>query len=300
MKKTLLFVSLFAASASFAQNCSKLFISEYVEGSGNDKGLELYNPTSSPINLSGYSIERHSNGASDAGNGGVLQLNGVIEAFSTFVIVNGQTTGTANSPAVTPALQQLADLLDGAYPAPTYMNGNDAILLKNGSTIIDILGKSGDASIASSDGWSDAFPYDGSAGVIWTENHTLIRKPTVLEGVSTNPTTFIVTTEWDSLPSNTWSNLGLHTCNCGLGINKINKIEFSVFPNPSNSKVYVNSEANFTSISLVNMVGKEVLALNNLNTSSTILNVATLEKGIYIVRITNSDATISNKQIVVE
>ena len=40
MKKNLLLLSFFTATFSFAQNCSQLFISEYVEGSGNNKALE--------------------------------------------------------------------------------------------------------------------------------------------------------------------------------------------------------------------------------------------------------------------
>ena len=42
--------------------CADLFFSEYVEGTGQSKALEIYNPTSSPINLGDYSIERYPNG----------------------------------------------------------------------------------------------------------------------------------------------------------------------------------------------------------------------------------------------
>lgn len=62
MKKTLLLFSLvFTANLLMAQ-CSDLFISEYVEGYANNKALEIYNPTSSAINLSDYSVARFSNG----------------------------------------------------------------------------------------------------------------------------------------------------------------------------------------------------------------------------------------------
>jgi predicted extracellular nuclease len=300
MKKTLLFVSLFVASASFAQDCSELFISEYVEGSGNDKAIEIYNPTGQPINLSGYSIARYSNGESFIAAGAETALTGVIESNSTFVLVNGQTTTQGTSPACSPALQLLADQLDNAHPAPTYMNGNDAIVLFKNGVAIDHFGKTGQSEMQGSQAWSDEFPYDGSAGTRWTKDHSLQRKATVLKGVATNPDVFIVTTEWDSLPKDTWTNLGMHTCNCFASINKINSNEFSVYPNPSNSKVYLKSVSTFTSVSLVNVLGQEVLTLNNLNTNAATLNVANLEKGIYVVRIKNSDATISNKQIVVE
>ncbi len=43
--------------------CDDLFFSEYVEGSANNKALEIYNPTNAAINLSEYGIARYSNGA---------------------------------------------------------------------------------------------------------------------------------------------------------------------------------------------------------------------------------------------
>ncbi|PJB59725.1 MAG: nuclease, partial [Bacteroidetes bacterium CG_4_9_14_3_um_filter_41_19] len=52
MKKLLLLlVVAFFATFSFAQECSNLFISEYVEGSGNNKAIEIYNPTPNSIDL---------------------------------------------------------------------------------------------------------------------------------------------------------------------------------------------------------------------------------------------------------
>ena len=47
------------------QRCnSELFISEYMEGSGNNKAVEIYNPTSSTVNLSGYTLYLVGNGGS--------------------------------------------------------------------------------------------------------------------------------------------------------------------------------------------------------------------------------------------
>ena len=42
--------ALFFVSASAFSQCNDLFISEYVEGSGNNKALEIYNPTNEAIN----------------------------------------------------------------------------------------------------------------------------------------------------------------------------------------------------------------------------------------------------------
>ncbi len=47
------------------EQVSDLFFSEYVEGSSNNKALEIYNPTNSSINLSGYVLKGSSNDATN-------------------------------------------------------------------------------------------------------------------------------------------------------------------------------------------------------------------------------------------
>ncbi|NBU90427.1 MAG: T9SS C-terminal target domain-containing protein, partial [Flavobacteriia bacterium] len=296
-------LSFFAATFSFAQNCSQLFISEYVEGSGNNKALEIYNPTASAIDLSGYRIERFSNGSGTSAAGGVLNLSGSIAANSAFVIANGQITTSTSSPACDPILQAMADQLDGVYPAPTYMNGNDAIALFNGSIMIDLLGKTGQASITSSSGWGDVFPYDGSVGAVWTENHTLVRKATVQIGVSANPTTFIVSNEWDSLPQNTWSNLGTHVCSCISGISDLaNSVSFVIYPNPSADGLFnISSSESLEFIEVVNILGQVVIReKKSSNTKLSTIDSSLLTKGIYSVRLYFSDASIAQANIIIQ
>ncbi|HPG32785.1 MAG TPA: lamin tail domain-containing protein, partial [Lentimicrobium sp.] len=124
-----LVVVFFTAIFATAQTPTDLFFSEYVEGSGNNKALEIYNPTNQTIDLSVYYVLRFSNGSSTFAEGGATRLSGTLAPYQTFVLVNGQTSSTSSSPACSPVLQALADQLDGAYPAPTYMNGNDAMAL---------------------------------------------------------------------------------------------------------------------------------------------------------------------------
>ena len=45
---------------------------------------------------------------------------------------------------------------------------------------------------------------------------TLTRKFEITEGVTENPTVFDPTIEWDSLPNNTFTNLGNHECECNV------------------------------------------------------------------------------------
>ena len=292
MKKLVLSVFALAAYVSVNAQCNELFISEYVEGSGNNKALGIYNPTASPINLSGYNVQRFSNGASTSSAGGTLNLSGTIAPYDEFVVVNGQTTGTSTSPACSPALQALADQLDGVYPAPTYMNGNDAIALFHGSTMIDLMGKIGDAAMTTGYGWSDQFPYDGSAGEIWTENHTLIRHHDVTTGVTTNPSPeFIVTAQWDSLPEDTWSQLGFHVCDCAssTGIRENHDIVSLVaYPNPSTADHFnISGGEAINMIEVVNVIGQNVLTQEEKKNQKTAVVATTgLPAGVYFVRVT--------------
>jgi hypothetical protein len=173
------------------------------------------------------------------------------------------------------------------------MNGNDAIVLFNGATIIDIFGKTGDAAMTPStaNGWSQNSPYDGSpgSGVVWTQDHTLFRHSNVTQGVTVNPSPeFIVTTEWDSLAKNTWTGLGSHTCNCFTGIKEIdNAVSVLVYPNPSNLE-YVNvstSEA-IISVHVFNTIGQEVIVKEGNKIEKTMtLETTKLPKGVYIVKV---------------
>ena len=142
MKKSLLTFSLFAMGGLFAQDCSDLFISEYVEGWSNNKALEIYNPTSSPINLSGYFVARYSNGSTTATGTNAIQLVGTIAPYDVYVAVldKRDPAGTGQEAPIWDSLQARAD---GFY-APVYntnnsfyWNGNDAVMLAKGTLSAD-------------------------------------------------------------------------------------------------------------------------------------------------------------------
>jgi hypothetical protein len=230
MKKTLLFLGMLS-SVAYAQDCSKIFISEYVEGWSNNKALEIYNPTNQVIDLSQYFVARYSNGSSSATNANAVQLSGTIAAHDVFVAVldKRDPNGTGQE---APIWDSLLVRADGFY-APVYntsnsfyWNGNDAILLAKGTLtgpstssvttatgfqIIDVFGKIGEnpanstGSSSNNDGaWSSGFPYNTGIGVQMTSDHSLIRKSTVKAGVTANPTFFNPLGEWDSIPAVTY------------------------------------------------------------------------------------------------
>jgi hypothetical protein len=292
MKKLLLLsLCALAASQSMAQ-CNELFISEYVEGGGNDKAIEIYNPTSNPITLSNYRLVRYSNGSALGSDS--LTLSGTILPHDVWVITNGQTTSTSTSPAVSPGLMALGDQWDGAYPAPTYMNGNDALALIKISprTTVDVFGKIGedpDTQIPNYTGfgWPDANMAD------WTKDHTLQRKATVMGGDMNGSDAFNPSVQYDSLPKDTWTGLGTHNCNCPLGINEsAQSLKVSVFPNPavSDGKFIVSAGEAIEEIEIFNTIGQVVRTVKGTNNEKQ-LSVPTqgLRAGLYFVRSTFSN-----------
>lgn len=286
-----LIATLFIGHAIYAQGCTELFFSEYCEGSGNNKGLEIYNPTTEAIDLSDYTVQRYSNGAQAASD--ETSLVGTIQPYGTFVIVNGQTEdvdlgGGQISPAVDPEMQNYADQLDNPYPAPTYMNGNDAIVLLKGTNIIvDIFGKPGqDPGVAWTD--NEEAGYTDSDGGAWlTANKTLRRKSTVTDGVTSVPVLFNTFVEWDSLPSNTWDGLGVHFCLCDPNFveNEEIEIDFNIFPNPSTEgRINLTSNLSIEKVELFDQSGRKVAEeVFTGSQRNVVVLTDELEKGIYVV-----------------
>lgn len=239
MKKTLLGLSLVTlALAGKAQNCSDLFISEYVEGTGNNKALELYNGSALPISLANYRILRHDNGNSSftAIEGEMaLPTNIIMQPYSTYVIALNLTdpNGTGQFAPIDPVLEAKADTLlcpgcatGTGNSRVMCFNGDDALALqKNVGGVwnnIDIFACRGEqptnsaGTVSPTAGWTSLAPYASMpAGYnssvsgpyfkqYWTQDKTLRRKATVKTGVSVNPAfnSFNASVEWDSTSTN--------------------------------------------------------------------------------------------------
>src|SRR5690625_2199589 len=139
MRKILLVCGLMLGGVVAAQEeCSELFISEYVEGWSNNKALEIYNPTDQPIDLSEYVVVRYSNGAGFASSANAVQLSGTIQPYDVYVVVldKRDPDGTGQEAPVWDELQAKAD---GFYcpnyntSNAMYFNGNDAMTLEKGT-----------------------------------------------------------------------------------------------------------------------------------------------------------------------
>ena len=143
MKTLFTLFTVFSLGVVIAQtNCSQIFISEYVEGWSNNKALEIYNPTSAPVNLSQFFVARYSNGSSTATVGNAIQLSGTIAPHSVYVAVLQKLDplGVGQEAPVWDSLQSRADGFycpDYAVSNCFYWNGNDAVMLAKGTLPTD-------------------------------------------------------------------------------------------------------------------------------------------------------------------
>jgi len=196
-----------------AATATDLIISEYIEGSSNNKALEIYNGTGVDVDLSDYTIHLYSNGATVPSTTYILEMSGTL--------ANGDVYIVANSGAAAEVLA-IADITSTV----TYYNGDDAVVLYKESTTtnVDIIGCIGE-----------------DPGTAWTSgNHstveqTLVRKFSVTAGVSTNPAAGFPTleTEWDSHPQDTFAYLGSHamgTLNYVAGYQNLNVGNVTTYP----------------------------------------------------------------------
>jgi endonuclease G len=169
---------------------TELFFSEYIEGSSNNKALEIYNGTGSAVNLAtgGYVVQMYFNGATTVGTS--ISLTGTIASGDVFVLAQSN----ANS-----VILAQADQTSNS----NWFNGDDAIVLRKGGTSGQVVDSIGQVGFDPGTQWG--------AGLTSTEDNTLRRKSSVSSG-DTNPTNvFNPNDEWEGFDNDTFNGLGSHT-----------------------------------------------------------------------------------------
>ncbi len=161
-----------------------LFISEYIEGSSNEKYIEIYNGTGASVDLSGYALMLYANGS----------LTPTASNTLSGTLANGSVAIYRNSSATN---------LIGSTSSSVNYNGDDAVALlkKSTASYVDIFGRIGE-----------------DPGTAWTSgsfstlDKTLVRKSTVTGGVTGNPGSGFPTlaTEWNQYSISDETHLNAH------------------------------------------------------------------------------------------
>ena len=71
-----------------------------------------------------------------------------------------------------------------------------------------------------------------------------------------------------------------------LGIYKISESQndFKIFPNPANFNITITSDINIEKIEIFDLLGKNVFMKDKLISNSEIVDISTLQSGIYILK----------------
>lgn len=195
-----------------------LLMSEYVEGSGNNKAIEIYNAGIEAVDLSSYQLQTFFNGSASAGL--TLSLSGTLAPQAVYVVAHG----SANA-----AILAVANQTTGAG----WFNGDDAVALVSAGVAVDVLGQIG---VDPGSAWSN--------GDVSTLNHTLRRKLDVQTGDSVGDDVFDPALEWDVYDQDDVSDLGFYNgggtpdpdpepvSNCGDTATRIATIQGSIDISP--------------------------------------------------------------------
>ena len=169
----------------------ELFFSEYIEGTSNNKALEIYNGTGAPIDLgaAGYSVQMFFNGSGTAGL--TINLAGTVANGDVFVLA--QSSASA-------AILAQADQTNGSG----WFNGDDTVVLRHGTTFLDVIGQIG---VDPGTEWG--------SGLTSTADNTLRRKAAIEAGDADGSDPFDPAAQWDGYATDTFDGLGSHTITTG-------------------------------------------------------------------------------------
>ena len=234
-----------------------IFFSEYIEGSSNNKVLEIANFTGAAVNMSIYTLKLSSNGNASWSTTYAFPSNTVINNGDVYVIANGGSVVCTSE-------------YDNLNNAITSFNGNDAIGLFKNDVLIDILG-------------------DFNSSTDYAQNTTLVRKPEV-----DRPTTTFDINEWNSFGSNNCDDLGVH--NQTLSNTEFTFNSIKIYPNPINGNILNISVDKQIKIEIYDILGKLML-VQNISPEKQTIDVGSLNSGLYLVRLISSTGSVTKKLI---
>ena len=173
----------------------QIAISEYVEGSGTNKIIELFNFSDTSIDLGAQDceIETYSNGGTTIQNS--ADLSGSISSRDTYVVANQGSDSESN-----------ADTGDDADQTFGFsFNGDDAVVFQCGGTVLDVIGQVG---FDPGSQWSE--------NGVSTADNTIRRQTDACDGDTDTSDAFDPSVDYDEFPQDTFDGLNAHTTTCPI------------------------------------------------------------------------------------
>ncbi len=257
--------NVFNASTLSTDNLAKdLMITKYIEGSSNNKAIEVTNLTGHDVDLSNYYLRIQLKGTSyyfsDA-----YELEGKLNNGQSIVVINpnatlsnynvSQANFITNSPPLTFTGNEYIELAYGKKYLKTVSTNNYDM----GFETVDVVGL---PDVSNSNG-----------------NMSLYRNTNVKD-----PNLSFTMTEWTGYPSNYATGLGTF-----LATNEsiVKGLNLSIYPNPTSNLMYVKGE-NLNRISkaeVYDFTGKLIMKLDKPFTFDNYIDVSELSYGNYILKL---------------
>jgi len=234
-----------------------LQIVKYLEGSNNNKALEIANRTGHKVNLNGYKLS--------------IQYKGTAYYFAEPFELEGEIDNGESFVAVHPnAAFSCFNIADAKFvtDAPS--------LTFSGSQYVDLSYKSGTV---------DAIGIKAQDNS--NSNRSLYRKTEFL-----NPNTIFDLGEWTTYPSDYCLDLGSLSANDILQ----NHINLTVFPNPVKDFLTVKGVIGVVNkVEIYDLSGKLIKNIQNLSNSQNRINVRSLQPNAYLLRINGNSVKFIKK-----
>lgn len=234
------------AHSTFAKD---LMITKYIEGTDNNKALEITNKTGHAVNLNNYrlNIQFQNTTSGSYYNGDTYELEGIIENNQSMVILNPNATLSCYN-------NTSADFITASDPM--IFSGTQYVELAYNKTVaIDVIGTK--------------FTNNTNADV------SLYRK----DGITQPNATFSLS-EWDSYAANYCQNLSLNTYE-----NTFTKASLKLYPNPAQDILNISLQENIENVEIYDISGRMMKVMKDINKKTVSLNVSDLIRGEYIIRV---------------
>lgn len=239
-----------ATSDSFAKD---LMIIKYLEGSANNKALEIINRTGHPVNLNNYriNIQFYSNSNGNYYYSDTYELEGTVAHGENFIIINPNSNFTCYT-------NVQAKFVTASAPM-TYGGTEYIELTYNDNITVDAIGMKNTANT--------------------TGDVSLYRLASV-----TQPTATFSLAEWQSNPSDYCQNLGVLAVS---GNHIANDDKITIYPNPVHDELFLKSPRRtfFMEAKIYSFSGQLLKTYAAPFRNGKSLDVRELQAGVYILKL---------------